>query len=274
MPRSSAPPNKPIPAPRLPEATTRARFRDGAAEHLWAIATETPVEIGFNGTAWTVMLATPEDLEDMARGIAFSEGAITDPTAITAITVTPYAEGIAIDITIPENALNRNVLTRRSMEGRTGCGLCGVERLADLARPAGQLPAPPSGIDASQLTKGFKALDAALPLSRQTRSVHGAAWLAADGTLTVVREDVGRHNALDKLIGALLKDGTDPAAGAILMTSRCSFELVQKTARFGCPVLATLSAPTSLALSLAAECGLTLFARGPEGNALIHQPEP
>ncbi|MEQ8349405.1 MAG: formate dehydrogenase accessory sulfurtransferase FdhD [Sneathiellaceae bacterium] len=268
----------------LPPASRQRRVRylqaDGSAgagtgpdtgiDAFWGIAAEVPVEIGLNGRPWTVMMATPADLEDFATGIAVTEGLLADPRAIQGIAMVARDRGIALDLQVDPAALA--ALPARSLEGRTGCGLCGLERLSQLAAPQAGA-APPALPDLAAVARAFAALEAAQPLNRATRSVHGAAFCAPDGAIRLVREDVGRHNALDKLLGALLRGGLDPAAGFVAMTSRCSFELVQKAARVRVPLLATVSAPTGLALEVAARAGLTLVARGPQGTLVAFDPD-
>jgi len=260
----------------LPPAARQRRVRhlrtDGSTgDALWGIAAEEPVEIGFNGRPWTVMMASPADLEDLAIGIAVTEGLVASPAAIEAVRVEVRARGIAVDLSVDPAALAP--LPERSLEGRTGCGLCGLERLDQLRASAGRRPGPARPVDLAAVARALDALPAAQPLNRATRSVHGAAFCAADGAIRLLREDVGRHNALDKLAGAALRAGLDPAQGFIAMTSRCSFELVQKAAQLGMPLLATLSAPTERALDCAARAGLTLACLGPGGGLVAFPPE-
>lgn len=238
----------------------------GQSGEDWGIAEEVPVEIGFNGKAWTVMMATPEDLEDLAVGLALTEGAIRSADTIQGIEVKSWPEGMTADISAPPDALETDRIRRRALDGRTGCGLCGVERLAELHRPA--LPARP-GVDVTDtaIEAAFAALPGAQALNTQTRSVHAAAWCDLDGRILDIREDVGRHNALDKLVGARLRRG-ETAPGFVVLSSRCSFELVFKAARLGAACLATVSAPTGLALDLAAALDLPLASRNRQGAAV------
>lgn len=238
----------------------------GQAWAEWGIAEEVPVEIGFNGKAWTVMMASPADLEDLAVGLALTEGAIRSAEDIEGVEVKSWPEGMTANITASPAALETDRIRRRALDGRTGCGLCGVERLAELHRPA--LPERP-GIDVADrsIEAAFEALPVAQALNAQTRSVHAAAWCDLDGRILDIREDVGRHNALDKLVGARLRrDETSP--GFVVLSSRCSFELVFKAARLGAACLATVSAPTGLALDLAAALDLPLASRDREGAAV------
>lgn len=238
----------------------------------WGIAEEVPVEIGFNGKAWTVMMATPADLEDLAVGLALTEGAIRSAEDIDRVEVKSWPEGMTADIGASPAALETDRIRRRALDGRTGCGLCGVERLAELHRPT--LPARP-GIDVTDkaIAAAFEALPAAQTLNAQTRSVHAAAWCDPDGRILDIREDVGRHNALDKLVGTRLRRG-ETSPGFVVLSSRCSFELVFKAARLGAACLATVSAPTGLALDLAAALELPLASRDRQGAAVrFHQGE-
>ncbi|MFQ5562414.1 MAG: formate dehydrogenase accessory sulfurtransferase FdhD [Parvularculaceae bacterium] len=234
---------------------------------VWGVAEEEPVEIGFNGKPWVVMLASPMDLEDLARGLSFTEGVVEDVSRIESMDIRAHPEGWTVDIAIPDGALTDRARKFRTLEGRTGCGLCGVETLADaVRRPAG--PIAPLTIDDAAILRAFSELKDWQPLNAATYSVHAAAWCAPNGEIRLAREDAGRHNALDKLIGALLMLEEKPGDGFIVMTSRCSMELVQKTAAFGAPLLATVSAPTGRALDLAAAAGLAIRCLGPDGGVV------
>jgi FdhD protein len=247
------------------------RLSSGQSED-WGIAEEVPVEIGFNGQAWTVMMATPTDLEDLATGLALTEGAIASASDIEAVEVKHWPEGITADLRVAPDKLAFDRVRRRSLDGRTGCGLCGVETLAELHRP--HLPAATDLVIApAAIRAAFDALPARQSLNHDTRSVHAAAWCDVDGAIQEIREDVGRHNALDKLAGARLRSGAATEAGFVIMSSRCSFELVFKAARMRAAVLATVSAPTGLALDLAAALGLTLATAGPSGQIIMFAGE-
>ncbi|GJL97288.1 MAG: sulfurtransferase FdhD [Hyphobacterium sp.] len=232
----------------------------------WGIAEEVAVEIGFNGTPWTVMMASPVDVENLALGLAFTEGLIDAKTALKSINVRTFPEGLTVDLAVDPDDLNHDAMRQRALDGTTGCGLCGVESLADaLRRPTRpETTRPDIGQDA--IVQAFDQLAMHQPLNAATRSVHAAAWCAPDGCLRLVREDVGRHNALDKLIGALLRSDAIAEDGFIIMSSRCSFELVAKAGRTNAALLATLSAPTGLALDLAHAVGLPLACRGLDGR--------
>jgi len=228
----------------------------------WQLPEEVPVALLINSVPYTVMMASPLNLAEFGRGFLLAEGIVRSNSDIRSALVLPaetgsdVTRGFAVDLAVDEAALAR-AAPRRSVEGRSGCGLCGIEQITDAVRAPFRLardwaPAPDAILAAAA------ALPAAQILNRDNRSVHGAAWVSRDGDIVLIREDVGRHNALDKLIGALAARDTDLDAGFVLMTSRCSFELVQKAATFGIKALVTISAPTSLALELARGYGLYL----------------
>jgi FdhD protein len=229
----------------------------------WFLPEEIPVAILINSTSYAVMMATPADLEDFAIGFALSEGLVAHASHISNVLVMPSGEGYSVDLAIPENKLIRERMISRSIEGRVGCGLCGIEEMADAIRmPDGKLHAP--ALDAVAVAKAFDALPAYQPMNELNRTVHAAAFCSVDGAILLAREDVGRHNALDKLIGAMARGHIKPD-GFVLMSSRCSFELVQKCASVGIGALATVSAPTALALKLANQAGLHLAALSKAG---------
>ncbi len=243
---------------------------DGAVAVQDRVAEEVPVALVYNGISHAVMMTTPGDLEDFALGFSLSEGIVASTSEVHDIEVAgpgggtgSPAEGISVDITIASERFAGLKERRRNLTGRTGCGLCGTESLAEAIR----CPAPVS--DALEVTpeavaRAFAALPEWQPVNRATGAVHAAGFATADGRLLLVREDVGRHNALDKLIGALARARTPFAQGFVVMTSRASYELIQKAATMGIPMLAAISAPTALAIRLAQSTGLTLagFARG------------
>jgi FdhD protein len=259
--------------PPVPVSRRAAVYPASAGQKDWGIAEETPVEIGFNGTAWTVMMASPADLEDLAIGLALTEGAVASGADIEAVDIRQWPEGFTADIRIAPELLRNERVHRRALDGRTGCGLCGIEKLADLQAPPPALPPAPA-ISADAIRAALDALPQHQSLNRETRSVHAAAWCRIDGSIALVREDVGRHNALDKLAGARLRQGESLDAGFVVMSSRCSFELVFKAARMRAAVLATQSAPTGLALDLAQQLRLPLAAAGSQGSIVFFTPEP
>ena len=227
------------------------------------VAAETPVALAYSSVPFAVMMATPADLEDFAYGFSVTEGIVATPAEIRGVTLREEDRGLALDITLEAAALRRHLAQRRARErslpGRTGCGLCGIEGLDAL--PAAATPATPAPVlEAGAIHAALGAMEAAQALNRETRAVHAAAWAGLDGGLRLLREDVGRHNALDKLIGAALRRGESPAEGFLLITSRCSFEMVEKAAAFGARSLVAISAPTSLALERARALDMTLLA--------------
>lgn len=239
--------------------------QDGAAvraESDW-IAEEVPAAIRCNGLDLAVMMLSPADLEDFALGFLLSEGIVVARGEVESIRVAARLECIEIDIRIDAaraEALRRDV---RWLEGRSGCGLCGTRAIEDVLRPAAPLPAR-APVPAAALRRALDALTAAQPVNALTGATHAAAFAAADGHLLCVREDVGRHNALDKLVGALVRQGLPVEAGFLVLTSRASFEMVQKAARCGIGVMVAISAPTALAIAQAEAAGMSLvgFARG------------
>jgi FdhD protein len=241
----------------------------GPQSVIWQLPDETPVALQINSEPYTVMMATPTDLRDFAIGFLAGEGILKDWRDIRGILVMPVEGGMAVDVAVPETALETSRLARRAIEGRTGCGLCGVEDIASALRPLPTLTrdwAP----SADAIRHAAARLSAHQPMNRLNRTVHGAAWVSRGGEILLVREDVGRHNALDKLIGALLSKGNDLTDGFVLMTSRCSFELVQKTVTAGIGALVTVSAPTALALDLARKSNLYLASLGPSGPVVFN----
>jgi FdhD protein len=233
-----------------------------------SIAVEAPVSVEVGGIAYAVMMATPADLEDYAIGFALGEGLVDTAEQIGRIDVHPIEGGWALRIWLPpeRNAIALERARKRVSE--SSCGLCGIENIEEVLRP---LPAVTARIatDRDAIAAALAALGDHQPLGRATGAVHAAAFCSPAGKIRLVREDVGRHNALDKLIGALARAGIDPATGFVLLSARCSYELVEKTARAGCPMLVTISAPTSLAAERAAAAGLTLVALARPDAALI-----
>lgn len=218
---------------------------------------ETAVGLSFDGGPHTVLMATPEHLDELALGFVVTEG-IAKASDVTAITIKPEAQGVLVDVAFAPGALARKARPR-NLEGRSSCGLCGVQRLADAVRP---LPRVGEGarIRHEAIPTALAALEEQQALGRLTRATHAAAFFTPEGGLVLVREDVGRHNALDKLAGAMAREAIDAASGFVVVTSRCSFEMVEKTARMGCPILVAVSAPTDLAIVKAEEAGITLVA--------------
>jgi FdhD protein len=235
-------------------------LRDGdRTANAEAIAEEVPIALEYNGIAHAVMFATPLDLEDFARGFTLSESIALSPSEIYGIEVEePEASGVKVAIEIASERFLLLKDRRRALTGRTGCGLCGTESLEHAVRDLQPLTTELS-LNTRDVTAALVELRARQTLMLATGAVHAAGWMDARGHLTTVREDVGRHNALDKLLGALLAAGTDLSSGAALITSRASFEMVQKAVTLGVPVLAAVSAPTALAVRMARQANLTLL---------------
>lgn len=265
-----------------------------ARDDMWGIAVEAPIEVALNGTPWTVMLATPADVEDLAVGLATTERVLRDARAIQQVVVSEFLHDISVNLVVPEDQLDTRVLRSRSLLSSTACGLCGLESLAELhgraehrgmsaldetsgVAPRGAAPRESlanKSISDAALLRAFAALPAHQPINQATRSVHAAAWCRVDGEIVLVREDVGRHNALDKLIGALARSGQLSQAGFVLMSSRCSYELVYKAAAANTRLLATISAPTTMALEWSAALSLPLVCclGGEAGGRVVRFP--
>ena len=231
----------------------------GAAAGERTLAAETPVAISFCGIGYAVMMSTPADLEDFAFGFALSERLIGTPADIVGIQIAPAETGLLLDVELV-HARRPLVFDRvRHRVGESSCGLCGIENLDLALRPLPRLSAPPP-VTSQAIFAALAALGDRQPINAATGAVHAAAFCAADGTILAAREDVGRHNALDKLIGHGLRGGLEPTSGFVLLSARCSYELVEKAALWGVPLLVTVSAPTGLAVRRAEEAKLTLIA--------------
>jgi FdhD protein len=246
------------------------RWRNGQWEAAQdSVAEETPVALTFNSIPHVVMLATPRNLADLGRGFALTEGLVAAADEIRQVEVSRNEQGMEVALSVPQARLAEILARRRNLEGRTGCGVCGAETIADAIR----LP-PPVQSGGSLARVALAAALAALrdwqTLNAATGSLHAAAWVAWDGTILLVREDVGRHNALDKVIGALLEQGVDRRQGFLIITSRASYEMVQKAATAGVRLLAAVSAPTALAIRLADAIGLTLLGFARESQQVVY----
>jgi len=235
-----------------------------------AVVVETPVNILYGGVGFVVMMATPVDLEDFAYGFSFTEGIIARAGEIRAVEISRLEGGLKLDIALAGERMAAHLARARALSGRTGCGLCGIDDLAHMPQPPRVPQRAPVAPEA--IRKALQALDFAQELNAETHAAHGAAWCDRGGAIIALREDVGRHNALDKAIGALLRQGVAPDDGFFVITSRCSFEMVAKAAAFGASTLVAVSAPTSLALERAAACGLTLIALARADHATLFAP--
>lgn len=250
-----------VPAPPAPPPlTVLPRWRSsaaGLAAGQRVLAEETPVALVYDGATHAVMMATPADLEDFAVGFSLSEGLADAADDILELEVLHRPAGIELRMALAERCGQRHVARRRHLAGPVGCGLCGVQSLAEAVRPA-----PPVvghvGIPAHAILAAMAALPHAQWLNQEVRAVHAAAFWQPHHGLVALREDVGRHNALDKLAGALARRRIVAGGGAVLLSSRVSVEMVQKTARLGAALLVAVSAPTALAVRTAEACGITL----------------
>lgn len=268
-----APSPQPFPAPRETESCVtaagrvpppahcviRTAYRGGAAtQGPRFIPEEIPVALTYNRTAYAVMLATPSDLEDFALGFSLTEGVVESPADIEELEVVASDLGIELRMWLVPERTDRITQRQRRLAGPSGCGLCGLESLADAVR---QLPRISSDLrfDPNAIDTAMSALPSAQKLNQQTHAVHAAAFWHPQRGLLCAREDVGRHNALDKLAGALARQGVAVAEGLLLLSSRISVEMVQKAAMLGAPVVVAVSAPTSLAVRLADAAGITLI---------------
>lgn len=247
-----------FPLPPTTEVRPARQWRAGTDQAIdRALADEAPIGILYDGRPHAVLMATPADVEDLAVGFTLSER-IATIDQIAGVSIEVVAEGVQVDIRLTAGARASKAKARaRTMEGRSSCGLCGVQRLAAAVRPLEALADGPM-ISAGAIATAFAALEDQQALGNLTRAAHAAGLASADGTLVLVREDVGRHNALDKLIGAAARAGL--GGPLCLVTSRCSYEMVEKAAVAGFPILAAISAPTALALRKAEESNLTLIA--------------
>ena len=231
------------------------------------VAEEVPVALVYNGRPHAVMMATPADLEDFAAGFSLTEDIIGSVAELERTEVVRVGYGIELQCTVPAHVADRIRSSTRRLPGRGGCGLCGKEAIADVMRAVNAVTSP-LRVTPAALWRAGASLSARQTLNAATHAVHAAAWATPDGELQVVREDVGRHNALDKVIGALLRADVDASGGFLVVTSRASYELVQKATAAGVPVLAAVSRPTGLAVRMAAGAGMTLVAllRGESAN--------
>lgn len=246
----------PLPEPAAARTTLRIDARGTHALER-DVADERPVAFVYNGTPFAVMMATPADLGDFARGFSLAEGIVRRPSEILSVAIHDRGRGVELAIFIPERRQRLLAARPRNLAGRSGCGLCGVASLDQALRPL-PVVGGTARIDAAAIRTALAALPELQALNRRTRSVHAAGWFDVAGAPVLLREDVGRHNALDKLIGARHAAGIGP--GFAVITSRLSVEMVQKAATVGIELLVALSAPTTLAVELAQDCGLTVVA--------------
>ncbi|MBE7183312.1 MAG: formate dehydrogenase accessory sulfurtransferase FdhD [Methylobacterium mesophilicum] len=257
-----------------PPLTTASRFAQRREESFTAersIPEETPVALSYGGTTHAVMMASPADLHDFALGFSLTEGVIRSPAEIEEIAVEEAGAGIDIQISLREGASEKFQARRRRLAGPVGCGLCGIESIDEAMR---SVPAVAGGLTlaGNEVAEAVRLLSEQQPFHRQTGAVHAAGFFLPGQGVVAAREDVGRHNALDKLAGALASQGVGGARGAVVVTSRVSVEMVQKTAAIGASALIAVSAPTALAVRTAEAAGITLCAlvRGDEFDLFTH----
>jgi len=236
------------------------------------VAEEVPVALIYNGISHAVMLATPRDLEDFALGFSLAEGILSHPKELYGIETVTQSAGIELRMEIATERFHQLKEKRRSMTGRTGCGLCGAESLAQALRLPGAVNLSQQTFSPAAILKALTEASKNQPLQAETGATHASFWVSPEGEVELVREDVGRHNALDKLLGA--KARSDNKSGFVLTTSRASYEMVQKSAVAGVAMLVAISAPTGLAIRMAEQCGITLvgFAR-PEQYVVYTHPQ-
>lgn len=258
--------------PAITSTSRLARRASGTASAPRSVPEETPVAFSFAGTTHAVMMASPADFEDFALGFSLTEGIIGSPGEIEAIEVQDLGAGIDIQIRLKDSANTRFEARRRRLAGPVGCGLCGIESIDEAMRSVDAVGGSKLNLTPEDVTGAVRLLSKQQPLHAETGAVHAAGFYVPGKGIVAAREDVGRHNALDKLAGALAKAGIDGASGAVVVTSRVSVEMVQKTAAIGSPTIIAVSAPTALAIRTADEAGMTLVAlvRGDDFDVFTH----
>lgn len=252
-----------------PEVRGRLVTADGEREVAWQVPAETPVAVLVNGESFAVMMATPADLEDFAVGFALTEGIVPAATRIDSLRIGEASDGYLLNLRVAERFASAAQDRKRSIAGRSGCGICGAQTIeAAVPRPPrveGRVP------PTAALMRAYDALRDVQVMNRTNHSTHAAAFCDLDGRIERVREDIGRHNALDKLIGSLAREDADARDGFILVSSRISVELIQKAAVIGAPFLAAVSAPSKLALDVAGRCGMGLASLAGDG-VMVFEP--
>jgi FdhD protein len=264
------------PTPSTPSTSREVsvrRWRDGKSERVGdVVAEEAPVALTYHGVPHVVMLATPADLEDLGVGFTLSEAIVEKPEEIRSVELLTEDGALEVRLSIAAERFSEVLKRQRNLTGRTGCGVCGAETIEEAIRRPAPVGTGPK-VSIAELHRVLAQLRERQPLNLVTGSVHAAAWVRPGKGIELVREDVGRHNALDKVIGALVRAKIDPSAGYLVVTSRASYEMVQKAATVGVAFLAAVSAPTGLAIRLAEECGLTLVGFAREHQHVVYAHE-
>ena len=249
-----------------PAFTGRLISSAGSASALWHLPDEAPVSILYNGNSFAVMMLTPQDIEDFAVGFSITEGIADTALDLEDVRFTEVADGFIVNIKVDAAKLERAEGRRRTLTGRSGCGLCGAQSLEAVMKPLRNVKGAQP--EANAVLSALHALKSRQPMNALNKSTHAAAFCSLDGAIEIVREDIGRHNALDKLAGALARQGTDAAGGFIVLSSRFSVEMAQKAAAIGAGFVASVSAPSALALRLAHKAGLTVASQA-QGGLMI-----
>ncbi|MDQ6434771.1 formate dehydrogenase accessory sulfurtransferase FdhD [Mesorhizobium sp. LHD-90] len=258
--------------PALTSTTRIARRAAGTAAAPRSVPEETPIALSYAGTTHAVMMGSPADFDDFALGFSLTEGIVSSQHEIESIEVEDLGAGIDIQIRLKDTANTRFQARRRRLAGPVGCGLCGIESIEEAMRSVDDVGQSRLTLVATDIVQSVRLLSKQQPLHTETGAVHAAGLYVPGKGIVAAREDVGRHNALDKLAGALAKAGVNGASGAVVVTSRVSVEMVQKTAAIGSSFIVAISAPTALAIRTAEEAGMTLVAlvRGDEFDIFTH----
>ena len=243
-----------------PDGTRRAITR--------AWVPEAPVALEFNGLSYAVMMATPADLEDFATGFALNEGLAASAAEISDLAAAEVPDGWIVRAHLSGLGIDKLTERVRSRVAESSCGLCGIDNLAEVAR-ALPLVAPHAAIEPAAIFAALSSLRSLQTLTQQTGAAHAATWVSSEGQIGLLREDVGRHNALDKLVGALARAGQPLSPGFVISTARCSYEIVEKAVRAGAGTLVCVSLPTSLAVERAKSAGLSLWALARDDSVLL-----
>ncbi len=238
-----------------------------AGDNAWFVPEEVPIAFVYNRRNYAVMMGTPDDLVDFALGFSLTEQVVRSADEIISLDIQLSSKGVDLRFKVTGAALERLDVTqrRRNMVGSASCGLCGLENADVLFKRLPEVSEVPKVLAAPIITQAFDAMWEHQALAQKTRTVHGAAWVSDLGQIEMLREDVGRHNALDKLLGAITQQDVDVSNGFVLMSSRCSYEIIEKAARCGVQALVSISAPTAFALEKAKQAGMSLYCRDGHG---------